>query len=341
MSMFPATDDLPYRQSPVAGLSRAFRVFFRRRLLVLNYHGVVSDECARRPHDPNIVGVSEFSRQMSTVARLFSPIGASELPKWRAGRGRVTRSAVLVTFDDGYRNNLTYAAPVLQRYGIPALIAICPGYIGQKRMLWPNEIQHRVLWWSEKVIPVPFSPREQRVPDGFHERLALANRVRESCKRLPHDEVTRYLAQIRQQGAPPADDEIQAFLSWEEVDLLKARGFEIGAHTMEHPILTQLPYERLTSELRESKRIIEQHTGCECVCFAYPNGGAADISPVVVDEVHRAGYQFAFTVTGRLASAEDDPLLIDRIYIPGSRSAAEFKARISGFHFTWKHSMIG
>jgi peptidoglycan/xylan/chitin deacetylase (PgdA/CDA1 family) len=170
--------------------------------------------------------------------------------------------------------------------------------------------------------------------------MAFADYVREFCKRLTHEGLAHYLEQLRKHPAPPADDEVHAFLSWDEVLALKARGFEIGAHTMEHPILTRVTHERLVTELRDSKRAIEQHTGCECAFFAYPNGGAADISPKVAEEVRRAGYQFAFTVSGGLASPDDNPLLIDRIYIPGLRSAADFEARTSGVLSTLKHGRL-
>lgn len=328
MTILHRAEDLISRSLRRAGLDDALRSLHQRHLLVLNYHSVLPDRLARDPRlNTNAVSVSEFSHQMTQVAKLFRPIRPSELRNWQAGLDR----AVLVTFDDGYRNNLTYAAPVLQQFGIPALITICPGYIGQKRILWPHEIHWRVLWWPRKLIPMPFRRQEERLPDGLPERLAFASCLRESCKRLPWEQLSEYLARLREYPAPEPVEEVHTFLSWDEVLTLQSYGFEIGSHTMEHPILTQLSRETLISELRNSRSIIEQHIGGECVCFAYPNGGTADFSRAVVKEVRGAGYQFAFTVRGRLAAPEDNPLLLDRIYVPGFISTASFEARISGF----------
>jgi len=315
------------------GVNSAFRTCWDTRLLILCYHGVVRDEDLRDPVlYGNAIGVSEFARQIGELMRLFHPISASQLRDWLACNGSVPRNPMLVTFDDGYLNNLMYAAPVLQRFGVPAIINVCAGHIGTKQLLWPDEIHWRVVFWPKRFIPVPDAPRERRMPGGFSERIALARELRERSKHLPQEKVTHYLGQLREYKMPEPSDEIFGFLSWDEVRALKHLGFEIGSHTMDHPILSHLDREQVERELRNSKRIIEEHIDCECSHFAYPNGGYQDVSPKVVEEVRSAGYSVAFMATNRLASTDDDPLLLDRVYIPSGTSLASFHSRVSGFH---------
>jgi peptidoglycan/xylan/chitin deacetylase (PgdA/CDA1 family) len=190
------------------------------------------------------------------------------------------------------------------------------------------------------MIPMPSPWPERRLPDEFPARSAFADNVRQYCKRLPCDQVAQYLVELRKHPVREPLEEVYGFLSWDEVLALKSYGFDIASHTMEHPILVHLPRARLISELRDSKGIIEQRTGCRCAVFAYPNGGAADLSLNVVEEVRRAGYEFAFTAMGSLADPQDDPLLLDRIYVPGLRSEVYFEARVSGFHSVLKRSRI-
>ncbi|MCU1329502.1 MAG: Polysaccharide deacetylase [Bryobacterales bacterium] len=337
MSMKETAAYLVSRGARHIGLSRALRMLGRRRLVVLNYHGVVPDEYARTPLiHPNVIGVTEFSRQMADVARLFHPINVSDLQNWESGKP----NALLVTFDDGYRNVLTHAVPVLERFGIPALMTICPGYVGQSRMLWPDEIHWRLLWWPEKIIPLPEGAQQWPCPCEFSPKLALANSLREACKRIPHEHAMEYLEKLRKHPVKEANPEVSGFLSWDDVLTLQARGFEIGSHTMEHPILARVTPEYLAAELRESKLSIEQRTGRECSSFAYPNGGRADISRAAVNEVKGAGYRFAFTVMGQPVSVGDDPLLLDRIYIPALSSPSEFEGRISGLHSAIKRCRV-
>jgi peptidoglycan/xylan/chitin deacetylase (PgdA/CDA1 family) len=277
------------------------------------------------------MGLSEFSRQMNLLARFYHAIAASDLRKWRTASEQWSRSPVLVTFDDGYRNNLTYAAPVLEHFGIPAVINISTGYISTRRVLWPDEVYLRVLNWPKETLPLPDGHLEMKFPARLRKRRKLAGMIREWCKRFPDDRITEYLAQLREFEIPSLRDEAYAFLSWDEVRILSRRGFEIGSHTVEHPILTRVCPERLSFELTQSKRVIEQETGSECRCFSYPNGGRLDLSPYVIEGVRSAGYSVAFTVRGARASVHDDPLLLDRVYLPEADSLPGFYSRISGF----------
>jgi peptidoglycan/xylan/chitin deacetylase (PgdA/CDA1 family) len=317
----------------VLGVNARLRASNRQCLLALAYHEVVPDECERDPLlHPNATGVSEFSRQMEVLARYYHPIGVAELRDWRNGRPGVPCNPALVTFDDGYRNNLTFAAPVLLRLGIPALINVAAGHIGRNAMLWPDEVVWRVLNWPEPDLPSPDGSRKSPAPAGFTERAQLAARVREECKRVSFEQLGVYLTTLRKHQLPEEQDDVHALLSWEEVKRLKALGFDIGSHTMRHPILTQLPASEVERELQDSKRLIEEMLGSECECFAYPNGGPRDVSPAVVEQVRRAGYSFAFTVMDRLATPADDPLTLDRVYVPAAVTQTEFECRISGLH---------
>lgn len=86
-------------------------------------------------------------------------------------------------------------------------------------------------------------------------------------------------------------------LSWSEIELLAARGWEIGSHTCSHPHLTQLDDERLEAELRDSQRECEQRLGRPCTSIAYPYG---DYDERVVIATRRAGYACAATLPARL-----------------------------------------
>jgi hypothetical protein len=98
-----------------------------------------------------------------------------------------------------------------------------------------------------------------------------------------------------------------------------------------------VPQATLANEVSESKRVIEAQIGKECACFVYPNGGPGDVSQEVAQVVRDAGYEFAFTVMGGLASSSDNPMLLDRVFVPAADSGAGFQARISGLHGALKH----
>lgn len=233
----------------------------------------------------------------------------------------------------GFRNNLTYAAPELERLGIPALIHVATGHIGQSGLLWTQELDERIGSWKQTNLPMPQGQADASMPTHTADRWQLADRIRGICKRLPHEERVAYLNRLRQEQLSVDEGwqrELYAFLSWDEVRALAHRGFSIGSHTVSHPILTTLSRDDLLLELGESKSRIERELSQPCPWIAYPNGGPTDVSPGVVQAVAEAGYTIAFTLMGSINPKSLRPLEIDRVCVPGELSVDEFHASLNG-----------
>jgi peptidoglycan/xylan/chitin deacetylase (PgdA/CDA1 family) len=271
---------------------------------------------------------------MELLTRWYNPVSAADIRDWALGRASLPKRPVFVTFDDGYRNNLIHAAPILERYGVPALISVTTGYVGSKRLLWCEELRLRVLHWSKPKLPMPLSQPDIRIADG--EKFELADRVRSMCKEMPFRAAIAYLDRLRECPLPsPSDEEVEdllAFLSWDEVRALSAKGFEIGSHTVEHVILSRCGAAELLVELRESKAAIERETGKDCFAIAYPNGGAKDFNALALSAVRAAGYKLGFTMAGRLNRGLEDPLALARVNVPGHVREEVFSSRLSGLH---------
>ncbi len=325
---------LVFRAARRTGVNAWLRRRFRGRLLGICYHGVCSRD---HSHDPerylyrNTVSVAEFSRQLELLRKYFTPVSTADLLDALDGRHRLPDRPVLVSFDDGYRNNLTLAAPILERYDIPALIGLATAHIGCERLLWTEEVTLRVVRWPDGPIPVPGeAPRRPAADLGG--RLALAHAIRQACKRLPDLARRDYLEELRL--APfhltDADRERVAFLSWDEVRILRRRGWEVASHTVNHPILTRLAPLELVSELQESKTVIERQLDTPCRAVVYPNGGRADFSPQVLEAARQTGYRVGFTLTGEINPAAPERLAVARTNITGHLPIDVFEAVISG-----------
>ena len=321
-----------------SGLNAIARVRNRDSVLVLSYHGVISDTYEDHPlRLPNMVTVTEFRQQMNELRRLFTPVTIGDVRKWVAGSGILPSHAVLVTFDDGYANSLTHAAKVLLETNVPAVFFLPTGYIGDRRVLWPTEIYLHVYTWGKDRLPLP-DGSEIDVSDKSHARAAIATVIEEMCKELPSEEAAHYLGQLRGCSTPwavaetfgSAGQEMFSFLSWDQVRELHRLGFDIGSHSVEHPILSRIPTERLINELRCSKQTIENQLEAECYSFAYPNGGLRDLDGRTPSAIVECGYDLAFTLTGRVCDRSLPPTMLDRVWIPGRDGLPGFRTRTSG-----------
>jgi peptidoglycan/xylan/chitin deacetylase (PgdA/CDA1 family) len=298
-------------------------------VLALCYHGVVREHRQDRFRYNNTVSLTEFESQLELLARDFHPISARELLAWHEGARELPDNAVFVSFDDGYANNVL-AAEVLLRYGIPCTFFISTGYIGTKRMLWPEEVVSRLLAWPQAQAPGP-DGEQVDVPVDATARRALAVGWRERCKQIRWPQAQAYLERLRQTPATlEDDDELFRFMSWDEVRQLQAKGFDIGSHTVEHPILTQVGPEQLMCELRDSRQRIEAELGSVCDSIAYPNGGRADFSPQVIAAARAAGYRLGCTIIEDFIDAPGDPMAVNRLCVQGHLPVSNFEFRVSG-----------
>jgi peptidoglycan/xylan/chitin deacetylase (PgdA/CDA1 family) len=121
-------------------------------------------------------------------------------------------------------------------------------------------------------------------------------------------------------------------MNWDEARRLTSMGFEIGSHTVNHPILTNLTPAELARELVESKKEIEREIGRPCFSIAYPNGTRADFSPSVEAAVKAAGYEIAFTMVDGMNGPRTEPFAIQRIGVPGHVAPIALRIRASGLH---------
>jgi peptidoglycan/xylan/chitin deacetylase (PgdA/CDA1 family) len=113
-------------------------------------------------------------------------------------------------------------------------------------------------------------------------------------------------------------------LSWDDTAELAARGWEIGSHTISHPLLTRVDDQRLRYELEASRNTIERQLG-SCSSLAYPYG-QADVR--VADIARKAGYDVACMLT--FAHVADDPLRRPRIGLDDRDHGMRLAAQLSG-----------
>ena len=318
-----------------SGLNRLARSLARDWLLVVGYHAVVADDTP--PDDYRLrsaISRRDLARQLESLARDFTPVSVDDVERWVGGHDSLPPSAMLVTFDDGYRNNLDLAAPELARVGVPGLVAVATDLIGSDALMWTHELDERVLQWPGGELPVP-GGGAATVSAGAPARMRLAARIRAECKLLSTDDRQRYLDSLRDRPVHLSEwqHQLYDFMSWDEVRSIQQSGWTIGSHTMTHPILSRLHERAVRAELTGSKHRIEQETGRECLSLVYPNGGLQDVTDDVIRIGRDVGYRLGFLLTGRAfnpSPPESAPLRLDRVALSGQISSLGVAFRTSG-----------
>ncbi len=299
------------------------------RLTVLAYHRVAEPSFFL----PNIsASPADFRAQMEFVKERFNPVSLDDLARWLRGAGDLPRSPLIVTFDDGYRDNLTCALPVLRDLGVPAAVFLTTGHIGSGTPL-PWDLMAYAFGRTEREsADLPLLGQTSLATEV---RDGAAQRFVERAKGLPEAERQPvFEGALRALGVEAERDAFEGlYLTWEDVREMAAAGIELASHTCTHPILTRVPEERVRSEIRESKEKIERETGGKVDAFAYPNGLPGDFSAGLMDVLREEGFETAFTLLPgpqSLSGVRGEPMAIRRILISHKDTITRFAAKLIG-----------
>ena len=319
------------------GVLRIARGLQRGRSAILTYHGVLRGADDRYDFlNHNFVAAEAFERHLRFLTRYYRPISLSELCRCHSRIIAPPARSVAITFDDGFENNFTVAYPLLQKYSFPFTVFLTTAMLDQPRaQLWSERVKRAIYLYPRDSVTL-------QLPGGgtvcrltsLEAREDSARRVLQRLKRLPPQDRDSALAIIEGTcGRPelrPDEMERYQFLSWSQARTMASAGVEFGSHTVSHPILSTLEESALRMEVLESKRRIEAELRQACFALAYPNGSRADFGLREKSALREAGYQCAFSLTGRLNGARADQYELDRINVGREFDHATFEAALTG-----------
>jgi len=309
---------------PIArSVARAHR---KPRVPILPLHRVNDDNDPFMPAMPTAM----FAARMAHIARHYHVLTVEDLAQ-RLQEGRAPHNALAITFDDGYRDNLTHAAPILSRLGLPATIFLVTGYIDTPRALWFDRLA--MAFKSGTARRVELSDGRILALTTEKERLAALSAAWALLKLLPDDERSSSLEQLIQTLRAVPERPKRLMLGWDEVNALRGLGFSIGAHTVTHPIMSRLTQSQVRDEVYGSKAAIEKGVGASVRAFAYPNGQPADYSEAVTQVVREAGFTCAVTTKRGLNDA-NTPVLELRRGGPWEKHVPTYALKLAYYHAT-------
>lgn len=290
--------------------------------MILTYHHVISDPRL----DPFRLGMcvsrENFERQMAYFAKNFVVRQMRDVIRCLERGEALPPRLVSITFDDGYRDNLTNAMPILRRYGIPMSLYVATDGLEENRTFWWDRVirilnQPTLSAIDLHRIGVTTAPQEF-ILSRFDRGESVA-RFLSLLWRLPGDGMLEVVDRLEHEYDDHTRGETcSPRLSRDEIRALHREGVEIGAHTCRHPNLATLDKERAIWEMAASKRYLETLLGDAVDGFAYPGGR---MTPETGDLVRGQGFRYALST--KIAVNRSPYSLFDmpRIGMPDSRIA--------------------
>ena len=282
--------------SAATGLTRLLEALPRQPLLLIfNYHRIGDAEATVYDSGTYSCTTAQFDQQVQYFKRYFDILDLDTAADVIAGRQALTRSSVLLTFDDGYLDNYTCAFPVLRRHGASASFFLPTAFTGTGKLPWWDVIAWIVKQSSRQSITLTY-------PATCTFNLTVPNRsipeILKLYKRRATTDTERFLSELEaacDSSRPHPSNPERCFLNWDEAREMQAEGMCFGSHTHTHEILSKLPLPAQVEELRTSREILEGELGRNIDTLAYPVGQRDSFSPETFTALETTGYRTAFS----------------------------------------------
>ena len=265
---------------------------------ILVYHRVIpngTDMSHFSPQSGLAVSEQAFREQMELISREYSPISLGQAVAILEGdQSQRQKPFVVVTFDDGYQDNLELALPILEEFQIPATIFVTSGFIDRSHHAWWLHTGSII----KAVELLDFSWRGQDyyfTCETVEEKQRVFERVDKIMKVLPLEEQVALLDVI-ERSAEVCPSFVDEFLTWEQVRTLYRHPLiTIGAHTVSHAPLAACSAVDLGAELGRGRDRINEELGEEPLFFAFPYGQKEECSQREFQASELAGFKAAVT----------------------------------------------
>lgn len=219
----------------------------QHRLVILNYHNFskYNNYKIRRGSILETNYAKNFEKQISFLKKNFKFCYPEEFFEGKCETG----VNLLITFDDGYKDNYDIAFPILKKHGIPTIFFVATNYIDGENWLWHDKARYLA---TKGIVPIgEVESYLRKMNRGYAVDKEFIMKVEDSFSgKLPK----------------------RIMMQWQEVGQLLDNGFKVGSHTFSHAIMSSLSEEEQEKEVFDSINEIKLNTSISCEHFAFPNG---------------------------------------------------------------------
>jgi peptidoglycan/xylan/chitin deacetylase (PgdA/CDA1 family) len=306
-------------------------IFFLNKMhcVILAYHKVspLWENCL---FPDMVVEPAMFESQIKYLKENYEIIPLSSLENFfKNGRNKKARAAV-ITFDDGYEDNYTYALPILKQYQIPATIFISTAFIETRKAFWGDILD--LISRKAKQLPVSFKYNDNGYTlkmEGKY-KFKTFKQIANILKFTDKSEQEAILNLIAGFLQVKIQDVHSLFLSWKQMNEMQNNNIYFGAHAHYHQRLSGLDEKTLREELQRPKELLENRLNQKIDDFAYPYGEAGDFNKKTINLLIAAGYKRGLTMLQGHVFNTRNPFILKRIGIGGYDTTDIFKLKLNG-----------
>lgn len=295
-------------------------------LTILLYHGVTSHKgVGIENFSGKHINVNDFVKQMEYVNKNANVLSMDEVVYKYSNNEPLPKNAVSITFDDGFENNSTEAAPILDDLNLPATFYITSGIVNTNMMFWVDQLEDIINLTKLKKITLNLDKKVTFSLSSFKEKIKALVQIKNYCKisnKNEKDRVIYDLSNLCSVESSVIHSPNYNKIKWAQlIEMNKNPLFTIGGHSLYHDILTSLTTEEMRNDIRLSIDLLEFNLKKKILHYSYPEGQKNHFNESVINALKAQGI-------------ESSPSAINGINYPSETNLFNLKRIMVGFSET-------
>lgn len=326
------------------GLLHLWRWLNRDKVVIITLHSVLDpDDGHKWSPLRTFITTEDLDNKLAFLARHFNFISLNDAYLMLKGDKPTIPHGLVVTFDDGFYNNIKYALPLLKKHRVPATIFPATAFLAQQKPFWFDRLDYAIQHNIDESQNIEVYGKTFFIDTSNRQKfkVSVVSIIRYLLSFEPNDnelpqKATALIEEIeskKQQSLLDIFTEDNCTRAIPESmfeELAKEKLLTFGSHTHDHTRVTGLPSDQDTEgQLKKSKERIKELVSKECNFFCYPNGDHDNHAAQLVDS---AGYLAATTTKEGLNKPGDPLMKLKRFNFSGDTTCIEFLCVLSGLY---------
>jgi|694.fasta_scaffold93553_3 peptidoglycan/xylan/chitin deacetylase (PgdA/CDA1 family) len=225
--------------------------------------------------------------------------------------GRIPKKTIVLTFDDGYRDNYSDAFPLLKTLNCPFCIYVTTGFIEKNIIPWWYKLENVLSNYEEIKTPNSSYYLTRRIKEKNSAFLKIRKSIMANYESFTT--FNNWLDQLFKHNQNKNDERL--FMNWDEIrELSNSKLVTIGVHTDTHPVLSHLDDLTAIKEIKLSREVLQSRINREIRHFAYPFGEYGDFSSRDIHIAKQIGFSSAVTTRNDFLRSENDLFILPRVF---------------------------
>jgi peptidoglycan/xylan/chitin deacetylase (PgdA/CDA1 family) len=272
----------------------------KNNFVIFLFHGVIEKNFFEvRNYNKKHILKKEFLKILRLLKKRGNVLSLDEIFYCIKNHINLPKNTYAITFDDGFENNYSLAAPILDELNVPSTFYFSTDFIENNTMSWIDKIEYCVELKKKGEVYIPWLRRKIQF-NSKQSKINLLKNIRYFVKNYLgfniNNFVNHFFSQCNIQIINHSNINIDKKINWKQTNLLKNhRLFKVGGHSHEHLSLGLLSSKQSTLQIRKSFRLFKKRINLNLDHYSYPEGRTIDYNKSIITTLKSSGIKLCPT----------------------------------------------